>query len=804
MRINNLHIAAFGKLSDVTMTFDPGMNLFSGDNEFGKSTILSFIRAMFYGFSGRSSSRMRDNDRRKFTPWSGRAFGGSIEFFHEGKTYLLEKTFSKRRADDKVTLTLLPSGQKMDLAQKEVGEYLFAVSEPEFVNTVFVGQLSSNILTTEKETDDISARLANLADTGSELYSHEEIKSRLVAASSKLAALRGAGGLIPRIENELADLEEKEIALEASEEQAEILRREIDGALAKQQKTEEELLLVSKELADRKKQNELLTAIIQNREIRLQTALQKQRIEQEQAAANADFERARSEHLLQREELGRQLSEECARAQEEVSRLMIQNQKDRDRTELITADLDSQIKNHEILLRENKALYESKVQETRQLEEEILDVSSEIKLLIQAREDIRKGLTTIISYKMKARRYEILFLAAFAVSIITYFLIRDSIAFVGTVFLVMAAVIHICNYLQRRIVEKKIVEKSLAHEAKLKVYENASAALYDGQTTLADSERLAGELLINKLHIKENEDRDELYRTQLLTLAQDRLSACLARKTAFADFSGESAAPESALRNAEGERDAPVTPAPPDAHEEDVDPKELESRIRSDSQALISLREDISLMMLREEKLKTDISAGRVEVARKETVRENLVSQETDRSWLLEQRSLLTDRRDQAKAYHRALTTAQSVLDEAFSEMENFFAPQVNEKAGEYFARLTEGAYSTMHVDRSFGIDIAAEGAYSFHKTDFFSGGTVDQIYFALRLAIADLVQSSDDKMPLLLDDTFVQYDDKRAKAGLALLDELSLQRQIVLFTCHNRMSEIYETIRKNKGSKCE
>lgn len=797
MRINNLHIAAFGKLSDVTMTFDPGMNLFSGDNEFGKSTILSFIRAMFYGFSGRSSNRMRDNDRRKFTPWNAKTFGGSIEFRHEGKTYLLEKTFSKRRADDRVTLTLLPSGQKTDLAQKEVGEYLFSVSEPEFVNTVFVGQLSSNILTTEKETDDISARLANLADTGSELYSHEEIKSRLVTAASKLAALRGTGGLIPRIENELADLEEKVIELEAVEEQAEILRREIDGALARQQKIEEELLVVARQIADRHKQREILAASLQNQEIRLQTALQKRRIEQEQAAVNAEFERARSEHLLQRQEMGRQFSEEYDRALEEVSRITIQNQKDRGRAELMIADLDAQLKNHEILLRENRALYENKLQETSQLEEEILDVSSEIKLLIQSREDVRKGLTTIISYKMKARRYEILFVAAFAVSIITYFILRDPKAFAGLIFLVMAAVLHISNYLQRRIIEKKIVEKSLAHEAKLKVYENASAALYDGQTTLGDCEKLAKELLINKLHIGENEDRDELYRTQLLTLAQDRLSACLVRKIGFADLSMEQ--PHTLEENQDDQEAAAEQ-----ENQEDADPQVLESRIRSDGQSLASLREDISIMMLREEKLKTDVSASRVEVARKETIRENLVSQEADRSWLLEQRSLLTDRRDEAKAYHRALTTAQSVLNEAFSEMENFFAPQVNEKAGEYFARLTEGAYSTLHVDRSFGIDIASEGAYSFHKTDFFSGGTVDQIYFALRLAISDLVQSSDDQMPLLLDDTFVQYDDKRAKAGLALLDELSLQRQIVLFTCHNRMSEIYESIKRDKGNKCE
>ena len=89
MKINNLHITAFGKLTDVTLAFEPGMNLFTGDNEYGKSTILSFIRAMFYGFSGRASTRIRENDRRKFTPWSGMPFGGSIEFQHTGKTYLL-------------------------------------------------------------------------------------------------------------------------------------------------------------------------------------------------------------------------------------------------------------------------------------------------------------------------------------------------------------------------------------------------------------------------------------------------------------------------------------------------------------------------------------------------------------------------------------------------------------------------------------------------------------------------------------------------------------------------------------------
>lgn|GEM_PF-753085 len=816
MKINNLHITAFGKLADITMDFDSGMNLLYGDNEYGKSTILSFIRAMFYGFSGRSSTRMRENDRKKFTPWSGQPFGGSIEFQHAAGTYLLEKTFGKKRADDRVTLTLLPSGQKTDLAQKEVGEYLFAVSEAEFVNTVFVGQLSSNILGTEKETDDISARLINLADTGSELFSYEEIKTRLISASSKLIALRGSGGLIPALEDGLADLEEKETDLEASQVQTEILRKEINEALEKQKSIRSILHTTETQLAEKRLQSAELTENIRRAEILLQTTLQKIHLDQQRAGEKEVFERTRQDHLLQREELGKQLTEECTRARDEIDRLMIQNGKDRESAAAFLREADSLLNDKESLLRENNALYGNKVHETQLLEEEILAVSSDIKTLIQTREDIRKGRTTIIAYRIPARRYEILFLCAFAVSMIVYYFMRDPLDMTGFIFLVLAAVLQISNVTQRHIVEKKIVEKSLAHEAKLKIYEGASATMYDRQTALADCEKKLEEMQLQKIRIQENEQRDEQFREHVLTLAQQRISDCRNRLAQFGEVPGGQEEDKEFADGPEPYKETADGPEPegrtaeqqngslPEDPAEDVDIKALEIQIRSDEGRLAGLRDEISRMLLQEEKFNTEMTASRVDAARKETTRENLLSQEIDLSWLMEQRSLLTDRLEEAKAYYRALMTAQKVLGEAFSEMESFFAPQVNEKAGEYLAKLTDGVYSSLHVDRSFGIDIATEGAYSFRRADFFSGGTVDQIYFALRLAIADLVQSSEDRMPLLLDDAFVQYDDKRAKAGLILLNELSLHRQIVLFTCHNRMSELYASINRDKGSKSE
>ncbi len=809
MKINNLHITSFGKLTDVTMTFESGMNLILEDNEFGKSTILSFIRAMFYGFPQRSATRFKDHDRKKFAPWSGGSFGGSIDFSHEGKNYLLEKTFAPKRADDKVTLTLLPTGQKTNLAQSEVGEYLFAITESEFVNTVFIGQLASNILDTQKETDVISARLANLAGTGSEIFSREEIKARLVNASSKLAAQRGTGGLIPRLEAELADLDLREAEFNASFEQTEQMREEIDSKKDSLRIISAELGEAEKALSSRKAAGEALSSATQKQQIALEKAVQKKQLDWEQSQEKAKYERDLLDHRLKREEMYRQLLAERAQTEEEMKRLELEDQNNREQAAFQIADLDGQLKKHDLILKDNKALYESKVKETEHLEEEILVVSAEIKNLIQIREEIKKGRTTIFGYRMKIRRYEILFLAGFLVSMIFYWFLRDPIQLIGGILLILAVLIRIANISQRRAIEKTITEKSFSHESKLKIYENAAAAQYDRQTTFNECEKKQTEMCVQRDRIEENNRRDQQYYVQLMAQAKARLAAIQNREEQFADISDsdplksvaqgtpDAGTPDAGTPGA-GEPDA-GTPEPDSPSGEVITIQSLEEQVKAGRSQLEGIRGEISILLGQEELLKSKVMAESVEIARKETTLNDLLSRIPDLSWIEEQRALLSERLAEAKAYYQALITAQRVLDEAFTEMENFFAPQVNEKAGEYLEKLTGGVYSTLHVDRSFGIDVAADGTYSFHKADFFSGGTVDQIYFALRLAIADLIFTSDDKMPLLLDDSFVQYDDKRAKAGLALLGELASQRQIIFFTCHSRMREINASIRENE-----
>ena len=61
----------------------------------------------------------------------------------------------------------------------------------------------------------------------------------------------------------------------------------------------------------------------------------------------------------------------------------------------------------------------------------------------------------------------------------------------------------------------------------------------------------------------------------------------------------------------------------------------------------------------------------------------------------------------------------------------------------------------------------------------------MEQVYFALRMAIGDLLFEGD-SMPLVLDDSFAYYDDNRLKAVLQVLASMK-DRQIFIFTCHNR-----------------
>ena len=54
MKILSLDIASFGKFKNYQLDLPDNMTVVFGENENGKSTIMSFIRMMFYGNTGKN------------------------------------------------------------------------------------------------------------------------------------------------------------------------------------------------------------------------------------------------------------------------------------------------------------------------------------------------------------------------------------------------------------------------------------------------------------------------------------------------------------------------------------------------------------------------------------------------------------------------------------------------------------------------------------------------------------------------------------------------------------------------------
>ena len=136
---------------------------------------------------------------------------------------------------------------------------------------------------------------------------------------------------------------------------------------------------------------------------------------------------------------------------------------------------------------------------------------------------------------------------------------------------------------------------------------------------------------------------------------------------------------------------------------------------------------------------------------------------------------------------YEALDMALEAMEEANARLHARFSPELSHRAGEYFARLTEGRYTRVDLTRDMEITVQEEGELALQPLAYLSKGTTDLLYLALRLAVADLVLPEPDEVPLILDDALLAMDDTRMELASETLLELASRRQVILFTCQRR-----------------
>lgn len=147
---------------------------------------------------------------------------------------------------------------------------------------------------------------------------------------------------------------------------------------------------------------------------------------------------------------------------------------------------------------------------------------------------------------------------------------------------------------------------------------------------------------------------------------------------------------------------------------------------------------------------------------------------------------------EQYRFHYQALSMAHDSLFKGYSELKQGFAPVLNEFVGEIVSVLTDGKYSELRVSDDYKIMLKENENGEIVSAEYLSSGTYDILYFALRMGIAKVI--FDEKIPLLiLDDTFLQMDDKRAALTAEYLKNHPAAEQIIYFTCHESQASLFE-----------
>ncbi len=118
------------------------------------------------------------------------------------------------------------------------------------------------------------------------------------------------------------------------------------------------------------------------------------------------------------------------------------------------------------------------------------------------------------------------------------------------------------------------------------------------------------------------------------------------------------------------------------------------------------------------------------------------------------------------------------------------FMPLLKNAISENFSYVTGGRYKEVLIDEDMNISVISADNDEIVAISSLSGGTLDQLYISLRLGLSNLI-SSNKKIPLILDDSFIQYDEERLEKSLEILEKEKNRRQVILFTCQKREKEL-------------
>lgn len=193
------------------------------------------------------------------------------------------------------------------------------------------------------------------------------------------------------------------------------------------------------------------------------------------------------------------------------------------------------------------------------------------------------------------------------------------------------------------------------------------------------------------------------------------------------------------------------------------------------------------------EKIQSNLNEKNIELHRLELDKENILPKLEE---LAENEEKLTYNKEiyeELKEKNNAINLAKQALETAYQKMKNDVTPKFTQKLSENINNITNGKYNKVIINEEDGIIIELQNG-EYKNANTLSVGTIQQLYMAFRLSMAEDI--SNENMPIILDEIFAFYDNKRLKDAIKNINEnYAKNHQILLFTCTNREENVLQEL---------
>ena len=749
MKIKSIYISAFGGVKDLKLDLNDSFNVIYGENENGKTTVMSFIKMMFYG-SDRAKGDLAKSPRKKYTPWDNSQMAGSIEFEKDGKNYRLERIFGESNSTDKVTLINTDLGTRENVSA-DIGTKLLGLSSAAFERSIFIGQFGfpENNANAEGE---INSKLSNLALTGEEDASFDEVYKRLEKAKLALASKSGRAG---EYDKNLASL------------------KALNDALLKANETQEKINFGNL------KAKEIIAEI---EKLQQKAGKLKVTIDKEQDFRNAQKLRELLKLKSELDNITKALTLENGTVIDEMFLKKI---------DFCLSKINGVKAKIEALENENKAIQQgldlaldpnkASPEKSAELEKKINALEQKQAELKAKYTDLENALNTKKSPNIVLLILGIILGLGGAAATLYNLYIGTGVSVLGIALIVVYIALTTANSAKKKELEGSLLNLKLELNELMTVITLEKSNLNAIITALNSN---AAMIENQQNHIKENSQKIEEHLKEKAILSGE-LEALLGNTGNGTEIAStlEELREKAATQKEIKQKINYILKDVGNISYEMAAQKIKEAESFGEVQDFETIKAEYDGILEEITAKKTDATAILTEIKAAEKVMEN---PET----LKKQIADLTAKTENQARYVADLELAMTVLTESFSEVRRSYGSVLDNKTGEIFSGITGGKYNGINVSKSFDISVQKTDIFGSFDSAYLSSGTVDQAYLSLRLALSELITDENGTLPIMLDDSLAQFDDNRQKIALEYLKKYSNKNQIIMFTCHKYLSD--------------